>query len=207
MSREEMLDRVRAALGRREGEAAPAPPALSLRTSEANLEEFTARAEKLGLTVAVVDSPEDAHVKVKALLAGRTAIAPDDEFLTVCGIGGIAGVEKGITDPAAWRAAGARVDVGITSADYALAETGTLVMIASAGNPRLASLLPLEHIAVVPLSRLLGGLPELLQREAAVFERSSSLVLITGSSSTGDIEQLLIKGVHGPRQVQIVFVR
>ena len=207
MNREGMLHRVRTALGRSVGDPAPPPPALSLPASAADLDQFIRKAKAIGVTVSVVASPEEAHIKVRSLLAGRSAVAPDDDFLTTCGIGGIAGVQKGITDPAAWREACARADVGITSADYALAATATLVMIASPENPRLVSLLPPEHIAVVPVSRLLGSVAELLAREPAVFERSSSLVLITGSSATGDIEQLHIKGVHGPRQVQVVFVR
>lgn len=209
MSRDTVLHRVRTALGRSVGDAPPPepPPLPAPPVIEDKLAAFTACAEKLGLTVTVVDSPEEARPAVRALLAGRTAVCADDEFLTTCGIGGIDGVVKGINDAAQWREACARHPVGITSAEYALAYTGTLVMTAGPGNPRLVSLLPEEHIAVLPLERLISGLPELLAREPQVFERSSSLVLITGSSSTGDIEQLLIKGVHGPRMVRIVFVR
>ncbi len=51
----------------------------------------------------------------------------------------------------------ARVDIGITSADYALSDTGTLVMIASPAESRLVSLLPPAHLAVVPRERILTG--------------------------------------------------
>ena len=54
-----------------------------------------------------------------------------------------------------------RPDVGITSADYALADTGTLVMLASPQEARMISLLPPAHIAVVPRARILTGLDEL----------------------------------------------
>ena len=210
MSREAVLHRVRTALGRSVGMPAPDPPPLAAVPEAGSVEgllaEFTERAEALGLSVQVAASPEQARSLVHTILAGRTAVAADHEFLTLCGIGGIEYVNKGVNEPARWRAACAAAEFGITSADYALAATGTLAMISSPENPRLVSLLPTEHIAVVPLDRLISGLPELLAREPQVFERASSLVLITGSSSTGDIEQLLIKGVHGPRQVHIIFV-
>jgi len=211
MNREAILHRVRTALGRSAGMPPPEPPPVAAvpeaGSQESMLAEFTERAEALGLTVRVADSPEQARSMVHAILAGRKAVAADHEFLTLCGVGGIEHVKKGVNEPLRWRAACTTAEVGITSADYALAATGTLAMISSPENPRLASLLPTEHIAVVPMDRLISGLPELLAREPQVFERASSLVLITGSSSTGDIEQLLIKGVHGPRQVHIIFFR
>jgi L-lactate utilization protein LutC len=100
----------------------------------------------------------------------------------------------------------AAADVGITSADYALADTGSLVMIASPREARLVSLLPPAHIAVVPRDRILTGLDELfsiLPNPAAV---ASSMVLITGPSRTADIEQILVRGVHGPGQITVVVV-
>jgi L-lactate utilization protein LutC len=71
------------------------------------------------------------------------------------------GVRSGITDREELRGLCAAADVGITSADYALADTGSLVMIASPREARLVSLLPPAHIAVVPRGRILTGLDEL----------------------------------------------
>ena len=96
-------------------------------------------------------------------------------------------------------------DFGITSADYALAETGTLVMISGAEESRLVSLLPPAHIAVVPVSRLLENLDELLHRVPQPADGTSSMVLITGPSRTADIEQILVRGVHGPGEITVCW--
>jgi hypothetical protein len=96
--------------------------------------------------------------------------------------------------------------VGITSADYALADTGSLVMIASPREARLVSLLPPAHIAVVPRDRILTGLDELFSILPNPADVTSSMVLITGPSRTADIEQILVRGVHGPGQITVVVV-
>ncbi len=112
-------------------------------------------------------------------------------------------VELGIDSFAEPGIAVDQADIGITSADYALADTGSLVMIASPQEGRKISLLPPLHIAVVPKDRLLSGLDELLDLRRLPLEETSSLVLITGPSRTGDIEQILVRGVHGPGEVHV----
>lgn len=211
MSRDSILHKVRTALGRSGGDAVPPAPALPPAPAALSLDEkldlFRAALEAVGGTVRVVARPEEARAYAKHLIAGRKALAANDSLLTTCGIGGLDGVEKGIEDPGAWRTACASADIGITSADWALARTGTLAVIASPENPRLASLLPPIHLAILPAGRLINDLDELLAREPALFERSSSMILITGPSRTGDIEQISIRGVHGPGELHVVFVR
>jgi L-lactate dehydrogenase complex protein LldG len=79
-------------------------------------------------------------------------------------------------------------------------------MIASAHEARLVSLLPPAHIAVVPLERMLTGLDELFSLLPRPAEQTSSMVLITGPSRTADIEQILVRGVHGPGRLKVVLV-
>jgi L-lactate utilization protein LutC len=100
----------------------------------------------------------------------------------------------------------ARCDLGITSADFALADTGTLVMFSSVEEARLISLLPPVHVAVVPRQKLLSGLDELFALNPEPARRSSSMVLITGPSRTADIEQILVRGVHGPGEIHVVLL-
>jgi L-lactate utilization protein LutC len=100
----------------------------------------------------------------------------------------------------------AAADVGITSADYALADTGSLVMISSPHEARLVSQLSPAHIAVVPRDRILTGLDELFSVLPDPAAATSSMVLITGPSRTADIEQILVRGVHGPGQITVVVV-
>jgi L-lactate utilization protein LutC len=100
-------------------------------------------------------------------------------------------------------------DIGITSADYAIAETGTLVMQSGPGRERLASLLPPVHIAIVDSSQILPDLFDLFARIDASGAASlpTNLVLITGPSKTGDIELKLTTGVHGPGQWHVIIIR
>jgi L-lactate utilization protein LutC len=118
----------------------------------------------------------------------------------------IPGVRSGVTDKAELRQLCATCDIGITSADFALADTGTLVMIASPREARMISLLPPMHIALVPRDRILTGLDELFTVLPRPVEQTSSMVLITGPSRTADIEQFLVRGVHGPGEIHIVVV-
>jgi L-lactate dehydrogenase complex protein LldG len=79
-------------------------------------------------------------------------------------------------------------------------------MIASRDEARLISLLPPVHIAVVTADRMLSGLDELLETLPLPAEQSSSMVLITGPSRTADIEQTLVRGVHGPGEIHVVVL-
>jgi L-lactate dehydrogenase complex protein LldG len=101
--------------------------------------------------------------------------------------------------------------VGITGVEFALAETGSLVVTSRTEGAQLASLAPPVHIALYRRSQLVASLDEVLERlpmtragqEAAT---GRSVVFITGTSRTADIEQILIRGVHGPGEVHAVMV-
>lgn len=112
-------------------------------------------------------------------------------------------------DEAPQRAAMLAADLGITSASCAIAETGTLAMIAGPGRERVASLLPPVHVAVVGASQIVPDLFDLFDRLADNDPQSiaSNLTLITGPSKTGDLELKLTTGVHGPRVWYVVIVR
>jgi L-lactate dehydrogenase complex protein LldG len=161
------------------------------------------RIEALAGKTALTADPLSA---VRDALAGRTAVASNSPYLAECGITSLPGVRSGILDREQLTAVCATAEVGITSADYALADTGTLVMIASPEEQWLISLLPPAHLAVVPKDRILTGLDELFTRVPLPADVSSSLVLITGPSRTADIEQILVRGVHGPGQLTVVIV-
>ena len=210
MSRDHILHRVRTALGRSAGQAIVDTPAVRLRipeiAMESRLASFSTRLEALAGKSQCVASREAAREAVAAAIAGKTAVASNSPYLAECGIANLPGVRTGIRDADELRDACEKADVGITSADYALADTGTLVMIASPAEARLVSLLPPVHIAVVPCERLLTGLDELFTLLPHPAEQTSSMVLITGPSRTADIEQILVRGVHGPGQISVVLV-
>jgi L-lactate utilization protein LutC len=94
-------------------------------------------------------------------------------------------------------------DVGISTAQAAIAETGTLVLDSSCERHRLVSLVPPVHIAIVNASAIVETLGEaltLLQQK----EISPAITFITGPSRTADIELTLAIGVHGPQQLYVI---
>lgn len=207
MSRDNILHRIRTAVGRSAGEALADPPPVRLRLPEVEME---ARIASMILRIEALAGKcfqsDDPRAVVAAAIAGKTAVASNSRYLAECGITALSGVRSGITDREELRGLCAVADVGITSADYALGDTGTLVMLASPQEARLVSLLPPAHIAVVPRERILTGLDELFTVLPNPAAQTSSMVLITGPSRTADIEQILVRGVHGPGQITVVVV-
>lgn len=147
----------------------------------------------------------------------RTALCWQHELLDRLGLAAMLG-EAGIEhvdydvlaglDAVRQKSAILAADVGITSCEYALAETGTLVMLSRPGRERVASLLPPLHIAVVERSQILPDLYDAMQKfqELGLQGLPSSAVLITGPSKTGDMELELTTGVHGPGRWCVVVV-
>jgi L-lactate dehydrogenase complex protein LldG len=116
-----------------------------------------------------------------------------------------------------WAAHGIRVEareardpdlVGITSCFAALAETGTLMMCTSPQTPGSVSLLPETHIAVVPESRIVKHMEDGYALARAELGQLPRLVnFISGPSRTGDIDQTIVLGAHGPYRVHMILVR
>lgn len=92
-------------------------------------------------------------------------------------------------------------EVGFTRAEKAIAESGSLLLSAGNGRRRMASLAPEIHVCLVPRNAIVKTLEEGL---ASLPDRTC--VLITGSSRTADIEGVLVRGVHGPKEVWVVPV-
>lgn len=103
------------------------------------------------------------------------------------------------------RDTGAAADLGVTGAVAAVAATGSVVVDAAVAGGRGASLLPRVHLCVVPVERLVATPGDVLRRLGGT-RPPSALVLVTGPSRTGDIEQLLTLGVHGPVAVHVVLL-
>ena len=210
MSRDHILHKIRTALGRSVDQVPPpAPPARIVIPSSsipARIDSFRARLEALAGKTYLAASPGDALDYVRRVVDGRPAVASNAPLLVECGVTALPSVRSGLTDRDDLRALCSTAAAGITSADYCLADTGTLVLLSSREEARLISLLPPVHIAVVSRSRMLGGLDELLATVPLPAEQSSSMVLITGPSRTADIEQILVRGVHGPGEIHVVIL-
>lgn len=100
-------------------------------------------------------------------------------------------------------------DVGVTGVDYAIAETGTVVLHPRAGVSRLLSLAPPTHIAILRQGDVLRSLDELFAIQRNDFlkgELEGSMNLISGPSKTADIEGTTVTGIHGPLEVHLIIV-
>ncbi len=101
--------------------------------------------------------------------------------------------------------------LGITGVDYAVAETGSVVVVPRAGLSRLVSLVPPIHIALVRPRDVVASLDDVFLLRRLEYYRNgadmgSYLNFITGPSRTADIEQTIVIGVHGPREVHMVLL-
>jgi L-lactate dehydrogenase complex protein LldG len=100
-------------------------------------------------------------------------------------------------------------DAGVTGAQWAIAETGTLVLESDRERHRLTSLVPTAHIALIHAHQIRHTLGEVLQAISAggADELSRTVTFITGPSRTSDIELTLAIGVHGPAELYVIVIR
>ncbi len=98
------------------------------------------------------------------------------------------------------------VDAGITSAAGAIAETGALILWPSEKEPRLMSIVPPIHIAVLKADTIFNSLSEVMQKENWPAAMPTNIVLVSGPSKTADIEMTLAFGVHGPKELIVLIL-
>ena len=215
-SREEILGRVRAGLQRNAINAAAGREVMAAALSsnsqgpkpafdaapQALLERFRVKSEVQSSTVDIVP----ADVDVPAAIA---------RYLTDMKLPKTAVVQPALA-ALDWAGAGLTVEargardadlVGITGCFCAVAETGTLMMCSSPDTPAAVSLLPETHIAVVRAARILPYMEDawdLARKELGTLPRAVNF--ISGPSRTGDIEQTIVLGAHGPYRVHLVIV-
>lgn len=115
-----------------------------------------------------------------------------------------------------WQQAGIAVEfrkpvnedlVGVTGCFCAVAETGTLMLLSGPDTFSSAALLPETHVAIVPESRIVGSIEDafaLAKKERGELPRATNF--ISGPSRTGDIEQTIVLGAHGPYRVHLILV-
>jgi L-lactate dehydrogenase complex protein LldG len=101
--------------------------------------------------------------------------------------------------------------IGVTAADYCLADTATLVLRTRPGQPRSTSLVPSVHLAVITAEQVLANLKELYavlrwRDHSGEPDLSNCLTFVSGPSKTADIEATLVHGAHGPREVVVIVL-
>ena len=104
-----------------------------------------------------------------------------------------------------------KADIGITGANALAADTGSLVLVENEGNIRLVSSLPRVHIAIVPIDKIVPTISDaldvaLVQAAFAGLYPPTYISVITGPSSTGDIELVRVYGAHGPQALHVVLL-
>ena len=104
----------------------------------------------------------------------------------------------------------ANCDAGVTAVDYAIAETGTIVLSSDEPNALLVSLLPTIHIALLRPSQISASLGEVISKlnveRVGPGKSCRSASFITGPSRTSDVELTLSIGVHGPKELHVIIV-
>ena len=202
------------------------------------IEQLASSAQAGGWIVHRAANPEDALGKVVDIARGlgvETMVRSDHDVLRTLGVDGPLakeGIEvtamasersQGLTSDSqgdrsavpgqgsggAMRKIAIESGMGLTGADYAVAETGSVVLTAGQGVSRIVSLVPPVHVAVVEIGSVLPGLDELftlLRRDYGRENWTSYVNIISGPSRSADIEYTLVTGVHGPGEVHLVLL-
>ena len=212
--REAILARVRKALGRKEGDSS------GRATAEAYLNEhargpqpalpgdlvarFVARAGDMGSTLERVDARDGIPRAVARYLDSLTGDVSRE---------GVCWPELADLD---WPAAGLAIEsrptvghdkLGITGCFGAIAETGTLIVLPGADMHTASALLPDTHVVVLRGSDIVGTMEDAFARvRSARKAMPRAINLMSGPSRTGDIEQTIVLGAHGPYRVHILLL-
>lgn len=178
--------------------AAPPIPAIAQKTNAEAFTRFVAMAKESLAELIEAGTCHDAM----AAIASR---APEDRIVAVSPQPEIAGLDWAKAGLDARKGALSELKAGVSMADAAIAETGSLLFFSGPHAPVLAHFLPDVHFALVKRSTILPGLNDALALARAK-GMPSTVNFITGPSRSGDIEQTLELGAHGPRQLIIIVL-
>ena len=204
-AREEVLGRVRAALGA--GGAVPEVPRDYLQAGADGgdvVGRFCERAAEYRATVRRVPAAElEAAVAAACAERGaaRLAVPPD------AGWRSIAGIELVADDPPMSPAALDRLDGVLSGCALAIADTGTIVLDGGPRSGRRAlTLVPDYHVCLVHAATIVASVPDAIAALAPAAAAGRPITFISGPSATSDIELDRVEGVHGPRTLDILVV-
>lgn len=223
-SREDILGGVRRSLRRAEGDGAAERARQRIGAHRRNVipergqgegatavKRFIAEAAAVAATIEPVASEADVPGAVAAYLArhnlpARLVMAPDPALTSIpWSDRPTLEIRRGAAHP--------DDQVSVTPAFAAIAETGTLMLTSGPDTPTTLNLLPDDHIVVLRASQVVGSYEDAWDRLRRARERNDAVDMprtvnfVTGPSRTGDIEQKLVMGAHGPRRLHIVLIR
>ena len=174
---------------------------------------FIEELETLGGHGERVETPEEAREYILSLAQERGAkllIRWDVEELDALGVDGPlqeAGVEVALwRDLEDFREVTARADIGLSTAEWAIADTGSLVLTSGPGKGRTVTLLPPTYVAVVAAEKVLRTVPEAIAKYSGDGGLPANVAFHTGPSRSADIEMEIFVGMHGPGDVHVILV-
>jgi L-lactate dehydrogenase complex protein LldG len=217
-SRDAILDKLRGA-ARRDGDEAAARAAVDarLRTHargtvpargkldrDGLIDLFAAQAIAVDATVARVPALDDVPATVADYLRGenlptKLRLAPDPK-LDACSW------DQAPMLDVAYGKAKAEDMVTVTGAFAGIAESGTLMLVSGPETPTTLNFLPDTHIVVLRASEMVGAYEDAWDRLRNTGRIPRTVNFITGPSRSGDIEQTLHLGAHGPRRLHVILV-
>ena len=170
---------------------------------QALLDNFLANAELLGIHFEIAANQSEATALIESVIdrTGAKEVAISNSPL-------VREVTQNIETVKFTREASTEFlfasDLGITSAQWAIAETGTLVLEAESEDHRLISLVPPVHLCLLEASKIRQTLGEILSLTQG--KLGHTMTFVTGASRTSDIELTLAIGVHGPGELHIIVL-
>jgi L-lactate dehydrogenase complex protein LldG len=193
-ARDEILARVRTAIG----SAAHADIPRDYRTTTSDgLDTFLDRLAHYDATTHVIDAA-GLDETVRTTLAARTRMIVPDAWTTAA--------DDPLTDDP--RLTHEQIDASdgvLTTCALAIAQTGTIVLDGGPGmGRRVLTLLPDYHLCVVRQQQIVSSVPEAIARLAE--NPTRPITFISGPSATVDIEMTRVRGVHGPRNLEVIVV-
>lgn len=225
-ARDDILGSIRGALGRPalEGEAAAAlrqrlahptrnliPDRTAGRDTDGLTAQFAEKSREVACTVDEVASLDDVPEAVRAYLSrenlpARVVQAPAFTDGLDWSTTPTLEIKTGTSDGSE--------DTSVTPVFAAVAETGTVMLTSDVATPTGLNFLPENHIVVVRRSQVVGPLEDAWARFRTAratadrdgFDMPRTVNLITGPSRTGDIEQKIQMGAHGPRRLHVIIV-
>jgi len=193
--REEILQSIRS---RRLAQAPKPAPYAAPKTQGDLAEAFAKKLSAQYADVRMLDSMAEVPAAIADVLRGknmaqRVHIAPDS------------GLSPDLPGIEVLREPPGQNDAAVTEAPFAIAETGTLAYPAGKGRPASWHFRPVLEIAVLKASDVVPELEDVLKRLGGVLP--STLNLVSGPSRTGDIEQTMELGAHGPKSLAVLVVK
>jgi L-lactate dehydrogenase complex protein LldG len=187
------------------GHARNLVPARGQVTGRQKIEDFARMVEFSLATIAQVRSVDDVPAAVAEYLKQQNLpaeirMAPDRRLDAIpWGRAPLLKIARGKPDP--------KDEVGLSGAFAGIAETGTLMLVSGPETPSTLNFLPETHVVVVRASELVGGYEDAWAKLRTAMQAMPRTVnFVTGPSRSGDIEQTLQLGAHGPRRLHVVLV-